>query len=488
MSPVSAIFRWLEGTVSSFPTEAPEKPPATFWGFVLHYARPFWPLIAGSSVLAVATALIEVSLFAFVGKIVDWLSHADRATFWSDHGLWLALMGGLVLIVLPALKFLYESSKNQGLLGNFAMRTRWQTHRYVLRQSMEFFQNDFAGRIAQKVLQTSLAVRDVVLKITEVLLYVGVYFTGALILFASSDWRLSAPLVAWFVCYLAALYYFVPRLARISRQQADARSVVTGRIVDSYTNIPTVKMFAHAEREDHYAREGMEGFLDTVYRSMRLATLLTFTLNTLNSILLFAVAGLSIWLWYVDAITTGAIAFSIGLVLRMQGMAHWIMWEISQLFENIGVVHDGIETIARERSVVDAPDAEELIVRHGEIRYEGIGFNYGKPGGHGERGVIDHLSLTVRAGEKVGLVGRSGAGKSTLVSLLLRFHDLEKGRILIDGADVARVSAEFAARQYRHGDAGHLAAQPLDPRQHPLWSARSDDGGGGRGGAPGARP
>ena len=440
MSPVSAIFRWLESLTGSFPPETPEKPPATFSGFILHYARPFWPLILASSVLSIAVALIEVSLFAFVGKIVDWLSHADRATFWSDHGFKLALMGGLVLFVLPTLKFFYEAFVHQGLLGNFAMRTRWQTHRYVLRQSMEFYQNDFAGRIAQKVLQTSLAVRDVVMKMTEVLLYVAVYFTGALILFASSDIRLSAPLVVWFLCYMAALSYFVPRLKRVSREQADARSVVTGRIVDSYTNIPTVKMFAHAEREDGYAREGMEGMLDTVYRSMRLVTLLTLSLNTLNSLLLFTVSGLAIWLWSVDAVTTGAIAFTVGLVLRLQGMAHWIMWEISGLFENIGVVHDGIETIARERAVVDAPDAETLTVPRGRIVYEHIGFNYGKPGSDDERGVIDDLSLTVEAGEKVGLVGRSGAGKSTLVGLLLRFHNLERGRIVIDGADVARVS------------------------------------------------
>jgi len=440
MSPVSAIFRWLEGVTGSFPPETPEKPPETFSGFIAHYARPFWPLILASSVLSIAIALIEVSLFSFVGKIVDWLSHANRATIWSDHGLKLALMGGLVVFVLPVLKFFYEAFVHQGLLGNFAMRTRWQTHRYVLRQSMEFYQNDFAGRIAQKVLQTSLAVRDVVMKMTEVLVYVAVYFTGALILFAFSDLRLSAPLAIWFLCYMVALSYFVPRLKRVSREQANARSVVTGRIVDSYTNIPTVKMFAHAEREDGYAREGMEGMLDTVYRSMRLVTLFTLTLNTLNSLLLFTVSALSIWLWSIDAITTGAIAFTIGLVLRLQGMAHWITWEVSGLFENIGVVHDGIETIARERAVVDASDAQTLSVPHGKIVYEHIGFNYGKPGGHGERGVIDDLSLTVEAGEKVGLVGRSGAGKSTLVSLLLRFHNLERGRIVIDGTDVAHVT------------------------------------------------
>ncbi len=415
-------------------------PPTSFFGFVVHYARPFWRLLLASSALSIVVALIEVSLFAFVGKIVDWLGAADRANFWSDHGLKLALMGGLVLVVLPLLKFFYEAMIHQGLLGNFAMRTRWQTHRYVLRQSMEFYQNDFAGRIAQKVLQTSLAARDVVMKITEVLLYVAVYFTGALVLFATSDLRLSAPLIVWFFGYLAALLYFVPRLKRVSTEQADARSVVTGRIVDSYTNIATVKMFAHAEREDLYAREGMEGFLDTVYRQMRLSTLLTGTLNALNGMLLFSVAALSIWLWYIEAISGGAIAFTIGLVLRMQGMAHWIMWEVSGLFENIGVVHDGIETIARERSVVDAPDACALTVPRGEIRYEKIGFNYGKPGGHGERGVIDNLTLDIAAGEKVGIVGRSGAGKSTLVSLLLRFHNLEKGRILIDGENIVHVT------------------------------------------------
>jgi len=440
MSPVFAIFRWLEGTVSSFPPDVPVKPPATFAGFVLHYTRPFWWLIAASAVLSIVVAVIEVSLFAFVGRIVDWLNHADKATFWSDHALRLALMSALVLVVLPLLKFFYEAVIHQGLLGNFAMRNRWQAHRYVLRQSMEFYQNDFAGRIAQKVLQTSLAVRDVVMKVSEVLLYVVVYFTAALYLFASSDLRLSAPLVVWFFGYLLALRYFVPRLSRISAAQADARSMVTGRIVDSYTNISTVKMFAHAEREDRYARDGMEVFLDAVYGQMRLVSLLTIVLNGLNACLLFSVAGLAIWLWSAGAVTTGAIAVAVALVLRMQGMARWIMWEVAGLFENIGVVQDGLKTISRERTVVDAPDARPLEVTRGEVRYENIRFNYGKPGAHGEPRVINHLSLTIRPGEKVGLVGRSGAGKSTMVSLLLRFHDVEAGCILIDGQDIAHVT------------------------------------------------
>ncbi len=241
------------------------------------------------------------------------------------------------------------------LLGNFAMRTRWQAHRYVLRQSVEFFQNDFAGRIATKVMQTALAVRDVVMTALEVLLYVFAYFSGAVILFASSDLRLSFPLLVWLAAYIAALYYFIPKIKRLSAIQADARSMVTGRIVDAYTNITTVKMFAHAEREDGYARDGMAIFMDTVYAQMRMVTRLTIVLNTMNSTLLFSVAALSIWLWHAGAVTTGAIALCVGLVMRLSGMAHWILWEISSVFENIGVVQDGIETVAREREVSDSP-------------------------------------------------------------------------------------------------------------------------------------
>jgi ATP-binding cassette, subfamily B, multidrug efflux pump len=444
---LTSLFHWLETRRPPFPAQQPAKPPSSLLRFIFHYARPFWPLLLASSLLSTTVALIEVSLFGFVGRLVDWLNAANRATFFEAHGPRLIAMSVLILVVLPLLKLLYESVVHTGLLGNFAMRTRWQAHRYVLRQSLEFFQNDFAGRVATKVMQTALGVRDTIMTATEVLLYVAVYFTGALFLFGSSDLRLTAPLLIWLAAYIVTLYYFIPRLKVLSKEQADARSLVTGRIVDSYTNIATVKMFAHAAREDFYAREGMEWFLDRVHTQMRLVTSLTIILNTLNSLLLFSVSALSIWLWYIGAVTSGAIAFAIGLVLRMQGMAHWILWEVSSLFENIGIVQDGIETVARERDVVDRANAGPLQVSKGDIRYEEICFNYGKHQLEDGRGVLDRLSLHVRPGEKVGIVGRSGAGKSTLVSLLLRFFDLDAGRILVDGQDISLVTQESLRSQ-----------------------------------------
>ena len=444
---LSSFFNWLETRRAPFPPEQPEKPPATLSGFIFHYARPFWPLLLASSLLSTTVALIEVSLFSFVGKIVDWLATADRETFWQTHSSRLIALSVLVLVVLPILKLLYEAVVHTGLLGNFGMRTRWQAHRYVLRQSLEFFQSDFAGRVATKVMQTALGVRDTIMTATEVLLYVAIYFTGALFLFASSDLRLTAPLLLWLLGYVVTLYYFVPKLKGLAKEQADARSVVTGRIVDSYTNIATVKMFAHADREDNYAREGMEWFLDRVHTQMRLVTILTVLLNTMNSILLFSVSALSIWLWSIGAVTTGAIAFAIGLVLRLQGMSHWILWEVSSLFENIGTVQDGIETVARVRDVVDRAGATALTVTRGDILYDNISFNYGSHKLEDCRGILERLSLHIRPGEKVGIVGRSGAGKSTLVSLLLRFFDLDSGRILIDGQDISLVRQESLRAQ-----------------------------------------
>ncbi|MDO8353103.1 MAG: ABC transporter ATP-binding protein, partial [Aestuariivirga sp.] len=439
---ISRFFTWLENYVDSFPMQRAEKPEAKLFAFAFHYTKPFLPLLIASILFSTMIALIEVYLFAFIGNLVDLLSAANRATFWEDNSTKLILMGALVLLVLPILNFISEAISHQGLRGAFAMRIRWLAHRYVLRQSMDFFHNDYAGRVATKVMQAALGVRDAVMKITEVVVYVTVYFVGALVLVATSDYWLMVPLLVWLSGYALACWYFVPRLGKLSEAQAELRSLVVGRVVDSYTNISTVKLFAHAEREDSYAREGMGWMLESVNRSMRMSTFMTSTLSLLSGILIFMMSGISIWLWHTGAITTGAIAFSIGLTLRLKAMSQWIIWEVAGLFEDIGVIQDSIETVARDRLVTDVPDAKPLVVSKGEIVFDKVRFNYGKEQVEGRPDIVDGFSLTVRAGEKVGLVGRSGAGKSTLANLLLRFYDLEDGAIRIDGQDISQVAQE----------------------------------------------
>ncbi len=439
---LNRFFTWLEGLVHPFPREPAARPHPKLASFIWFYTKPFLPLLLAGVVLSAIVALIEVYLFAFLGDIVDMLNGADRATFWRIHGNRLLLMGGLVLIILPLLNFVSESIQHQGLRGNFAMRIRWLAHRYVLRQSMDFFHNDYAGRVATKVMQTALGIRDGVMKFTEVIVYISVYFTGALVLVATSDLWLMLPLLIWLVGYAAACWYFVPRLGRLAQEQADTRSLVTGRVVDSYTNISTVKLFAHADREDVYAKEGMKWMLDAVNASMRVSTMMTASLSLLSGVLIFTMSAMSIWLWQTGAITTGAIAFSIGLTLRLKAMSQWIIWEVAGLFEDVGVIQDGITTISRDHTIIDVPNARPLTVSRGEITFDNIRFNYGKPRVAGLNPVVDGFTLAIKPGEKVGLIGRSGAGKSTVTNLLLRFYDLESGRILIDGQDISRVTQE----------------------------------------------
>jgi ATP-binding cassette subfamily B multidrug efflux pump len=431
------MFRWFEKRLDPFPPEEPIEPPKTLVAFCVHYTRGAWPYIIVDAVLVAAIAIAEVWMFGFLGRIVDWLSVQNRATFLATEGWKLAGMAFIVVFVLPGTVWIHSLINQQTLMGNYPMRIRWQVHRYLLKQSMTFYQDEFAGRIATKLMQTALAVRECVIKLIDVLNYVIVYFLGMLVIVGSADWRLAAPLAVWLVCYILLLRYFIPLLGKVAEQQADARSTMTGRVVDSYTNIQTVKLFSHARREASFAREGMASFLGTVYRSMRLVTTLFGVLYVINSLLLFSVTAMSIWLWLGQAVTIGAVAVVIGLVLRLWGMSQWIMWEVSGLFENIGTVQDGITSISMPRLVEDKPAAKDIVVPHGEIAFDRIGFHYGKG-----KGVIDSLSLTVKPGEKVGLVGRSGAGKSTLVNLLLRFYDLESGRILIDGQDISAVTQD----------------------------------------------
>ncbi|MRG56638.1 ATP-binding cassette domain-containing protein [Phyllobacterium sp. SYP-B3895] len=431
------MFRWFEERLEPFPPAEPSEPPRSLVAFCLHYTRGVWPFIAVMAVCTALIAVLEVSMFAFMGNIVDWLSNHSRETFLSEEGWKLALIAGVILIVMPGIVLIDSLVIHQTLLGNYPMRIRWMVHRYLIRQSMTFFQDEFAGRVSTKLMQTSLAVREAVMKLLDVLNYVIVYFSGTLIIAAAADLRLMLPFVVWLVAYIGLLRYFIPKIRVISERQADARSTMTGRIVDSYTNIATVKLFSHSKREESYAREGMEDFLGTVHRQMRMVTSFHFCLYAMNCLLLFSVGGIAIWLWLDSAISVGAVAVGIGLVLRLNGMSQWIMWEMSAMFENIGTVEDGITSISLPRLVPDVANAPELVVKSGAITFDAIGFHYGKGAG-----IIDKLSLDIRPGEKIGVVGRSGAGKSTLVNLLLRFYDLESGRILIDGQDISKVSQD----------------------------------------------
>jgi ATP-binding cassette subfamily B multidrug efflux pump len=436
------MFAFFEKLIKPFPPQEPEEPPKSLYAFCRYYTRGIEPHLIVMAILTGLIAIMEVSLFAFLGKLVDWLTVSDPATFLEDEGsrlLWWALM---ILVALPLTVLLHSLIVHQTLLGNYPMSIRWQAHRYLLGQSLSFFQNEFAGRIATKLMQSSLAIREAVLKLFDVLLYVMVYFTGIVVVVASSDTRLMAPLFVWLFIYFLLMFFFIPRLEAIASKQADARSVMTGRIVDTYTNITTVKLFSHAQREAGYAQNSMQSFLDTVYKQMRLVTGFVVLVWVVNTLLVFAVTTLSIRFWMQGVVTTGAIAAAVGLMLRLFGMSQWIMWEVSSLFENIGTVKDGITTIAKPHTVLDAPMAKPLNVTMGEIVFNQMSFYYGKG-----TSVFDALSLTIKPGEKVGLVGRSGAGKSTLVNLLLRFYDVEDGCILIDGQNIAHVTQESLREQ-----------------------------------------
>ncbi|MEM7562876.1 MAG: ABC transporter ATP-binding protein [Pseudomonadota bacterium] len=436
------MFSFFENLLKPFPPELPSRPPATLFAFCWHYTRGVWPWLCIASLLVTTLAIVEVSLFGFLGNIIDWLSEVDKDVFLEQEGDTLLLIGAVVLFAVPGLAFLFALVSNQTVMGNYPMRIRWMAHRYLLRQSFGFYQDEFAGRVATKVMQTALGVREAVMKCADVVVYVCVYFLSGLYLVGSFDPWIALPFIAWLVLYVLMLWVLLPRLHRVAEVQADARSTMTGRVVDSYTNIMTVKLFAHAGREESYARESMDTFMTTVHRMMRLNTWLETSNEVLNALLLFSVGVVSIWSWLNDAASVGAVAVAIGLVLRLQGLSHWIMWEMSTLFENLGMAHDGMNTLSKVQTVTDIPNAPALTVTRGEIEFDNIRFHYGKTSG-----AIEDLSLHIKSGEKVGIVGRSGAGKTTLMNVLLRLFDLEGGRILIDQQDISQVNQESLRSQ-----------------------------------------
>ena len=436
------MFSFFERLVNPFPDEIPKQPPNGIYQFCRYYTAGFEPWLLLMALLTALVAIAEASLFGVLGKVVDWLVASDPETFIEDSWLSIVAMSVLILVVIPLLASLHSLVVHQTLMGNFPMSVRWMAHRYLLNQSYGFFQNEFSGRIATKVMQTALAVRESVMKLLDVILFVTVYVITTLFLVASADLRLCLPLLIWLVFYISLQVFFVPKLKNISQIQANSRSTMTGRIVDSYTNIVTLKLFSHSKRESNYVKDGMTDFLNTVHPQMRLVTCLNICLWVINMSLVFSTLALGIYLWIESSITAGAIAVVISLALRLSGMSHWIVWEIGNLFENLGTVQDGINTLSIPQLVLDREGASKINVDKGEINIQEVKFGYLSHENITAKPVFDSLSLAISAGERVGIVGRSGAGKSTLINLLLRFYDIQSGSISIDGQNIKQVQQE----------------------------------------------
>jgi ATP-binding cassette, subfamily B, multidrug efflux pump len=435
------VFRRFERLVATYPDASPATPPRAFFAFLWQSTAGLRPYILVMTLCTAVIGAFEAMLFAMLGKLVDWLGSVAPAQLWAtERQNFLLLI--TVLAVSPLVVGLFALLKYQVLFANFPMRLRWNFHRLMLGQSMSFYQDEFAGRVATKVMQTALAVRDAWMTATDILAFIVIYFVTMLAIVGSFDLRMLAPFLGWLTLYALSLVYFVPRLGRVAAAQADARSLMTGRVTDAYTNIATVKLFSHASREAAFARASMREFMQTAYAQGRLVSGFEIVNHTLSMLLIGATAGVALWLWTLGEVGVGAVAAASAMALRLNGIAHWIMWEVASLFEHVGTVEDGIRTLSRAHTVVDAPDARPLRVTRGEIRFEHVTFAYGS-----KRAVVDDLCLHIRPGEKIGLVGRSGAGKSTIVNLLLRFYDVEHGSILIDGQDISHVTQDSLRAQ-----------------------------------------
>ena len=431
------MFRRFEGRLDPFPSENVPPPPKGFFAFLWFCTHGSRRYIAALAVLSAGVSIYEAWLFAFLGQIVDLLTvwqAGDPASAHERRVLWSI---GIVLFASIGLVTLRTLVQHQILAINLPLRLRWDFHRMMLRQSLSFFADEFAGRVTTKVMQTALAVREVLLTFCEIALGIVVYFFTIVALAGGFDWRLMLPFVGWLALYGLAMVYFVPRLGKVGKEQAHARSSMTGRVTDAYSNITTVKLFSHTNREARFARAAMEDFKNTGYLQMRLVSQFEIVNQILATALILSAGGYALWLWHGSEIGTGAVAAVTAMALRVNGMSHWIMWQMTSLFESIGTVQDGIATLTHVPKVQDAPQAAPLRVTRGEVEFDDVYFNY-----NGERQVLDGLSLKVRPGEKIGLVGRSGAGKSTLINLLLRFYDVDRGQIRIDGQDISQVTQD----------------------------------------------
>lgn len=437
------MYRFFEKLVSPYPKDDPQPAAKNFFSFIWQSTKGTRTFILLLIILSGLSGAFEAFLFAALGKVVDWLAEVEPSKFWQQEKTTLILLA-VIILASTLIISLQTIIKHQCLAGNFPMRMRWNLHRLVLNQSMRFFQDEFAGRISAKVMQTALAVRDTCFLVADIFIYVLISFITMAAIIGQLDPWLLMPFLGWGVLYGIAMYYFIPRLSKVASMQADARSTMTGRVTDAYTNIMTVKLFSHAGNEARYAQESMDEFLVTVNRQMRLVSSFEIVNHLLSITLILCTTGVALWLWTDQLVGVGAIATTTAVALRLNGFSHWIMWEMAALFENIGVVKDGINTFSSTKTVNDQPDATELVVKQGKIEFQHINFNYDAKR---QNSIIQDLDLTINPGEKIGLVGRSGAGKSTLINLLLRFYDLQSGKIIIDGQEITTITQESLRAQ-----------------------------------------
>lgn len=428
------MFNWFENLVNPFPEKTISAAPKDFWSFAWECTKDMRWFILAMTLFTAATGAFEALLFALMGKAVDWLGSIKPELLWQQEKGHLVLLAVLLLLstILIAFQTLF---KHQTLAGNFPMRLRWNFHRLMLNQSMSFYQDEFAGRVTAKVMQTALAVRDLWFIVADILVYVVIYFATMVAIVGSFNRYIMLPFLAWVSLYALSLRYFVPRLSKISQMQADARSLMTGRITDAYTNISTVKLFSHAGREASYVQTAMHEFLGNVHKQMRLVTMVEVVNHFLNMLLILSCGGMAIWLWTKGEVGLGGVAAALAMTFRLNGMSHWVMWEMTSLYEQVGTVQDGINTLSLPHQVLDAADAKPLVVGEGQVHFNQVNFAY-----HHQKPLLQDFELKIQPGEKVGLVGRSGAGKSSIVNLLLRFYEINGGQILIDGQDISQVT------------------------------------------------
>ena len=432
------MFRFFENLVDPYTSYAEtDTPPTKLWPFLREYARPFAAVFWVTGLFSVIIAAIEIWLLAYMGRVVDLLDNTTPADFFADHGLELLAVSIFILVLRPILQATQVALLNNTIVPNFGTIVRWRAHRHVLRQSVGWFENDFAGRIANRIMQTPPSAADAVFQVFDAIAFAIAYLVGAAIMLGDADMRLIIPMLVWLVPYLILMRWTIRKVGPASEASSNARSAVTGRVVDSYTNIHSVKMFAHHDREINYAREVIENTRTTLFREMRLYTTMDLALVFLNGVLIVGVVGWAMVLWVNGSATAGVVAAAMALTLRLNGMSGWIMWAVSNFFRSLGVVSEGMETIAQPIKLVDRPGAVPLVVTKGELELRKLTHHYGKDGGG-----LQGIDLIIRPGEKVGLIGRSGAGKSTLVKLILRFYEAEGGQILIDGQDIKDVTQD----------------------------------------------